>query len=175
MRRTSSTAFCTASTPAGKSSEKYEFFKKFLKTTPALTPAQKKLAHSLRYEVFCHIPGFEDPEKFTNGLETDKYDAHAEHVLLYYKPLNRPLLPLGTIRAVFPNQDDLLHSFPLQDVMPDLFKKDKNKIERYCEFSRLCLSKTACKEALGDMSIRLSQLYGTSLYGRCREKGPANR
>jgi N-acyl amino acid synthase of PEP-CTERM/exosortase system len=66
----------------------------------ANTPELLEIAHALRYQVYCLERKFEDPNEHTDGLETDAFDAHALHGVLFHRPTDRPM---GTVRMILPD------------------------------------------------------------------------
>jgi N-acyl amino acid synthase of PEP-CTERM/exosortase system len=46
------------------------------------TPESRALHHQIRYQVFCIEEGFEDPERFSAGQESDRWDNNAQHFVV---------------------------------------------------------------------------------------------
>ncbi len=75
-----------------------DHYKKYFYTRAADTPELKKMAYQLRYQVYADKYGddvfdAEDREK----IETDQYDEHALHGLLFHRPTDALI---GCIRVV---------------------------------------------------------------------------
>ncbi|HEY1327423.1 MAG TPA: PEP-CTERM/exosortase system-associated acyltransferase [Casimicrobiaceae bacterium] len=75
-------------------------FRRYFAAVPALTDELKRAAYRIRHEVYCEDLGYEPVR--ADGMETDAYDAHAEHCLL--KGVSDPSF-VGCIRLVFGRSD----------------------------------------------------------------------
>lgn len=97
-------------------------------------------AFRLRYQVYCVENPFEDPADNPEGLECDVLDESSVHCLLRHK---RSRAMAGAVRLVLPNQDDLAHSFALQEVCKDPLIADPERfpVAKMAEVSRFCISK----------------------------------
>jgi N-acyl amino acid synthase of PEP-CTERM/exosortase system len=117
------------------------FFDKYNDTfavVQARTAAQKKQVFQIRYDVYCEENGLIDPKDKRRKLERDVYDENAAHALLIHRPSGRAV---GTVRTIFPDENCLLQSFPLQEVCDHPFLLQKDRMETICEVSRLCMIK----------------------------------
>lgn len=94
----------------------------------------------LRYQVYCVENAFEDPADNPDGLERDALDDRSVHCLLQHK---RSRAMAGAVRLVLPNQEDLAHSFALQEVCSDPLIADAARfpVAQMAEVSRFCVSK----------------------------------
>ena len=105
----------------------------------ANTPELLEIAHALRYQVYCLERKFEDPNEHADGLETDAFDAHALHGVLFHRPTDRPM---GTVRMILPD-----NSSP--DCLPivSLLRRSGEDLSAYLnisqcvEISRFAISK----------------------------------
>jgi N-acyl amino acid synthase of PEP-CTERM/exosortase system len=65
------------------------------------TPERRAQVFRLRYQVYClEHEGYEDPQRFPDGLESDEYDERALHSLLVHRPGG---VVAGTVRMVLPS------------------------------------------------------------------------
>ena len=56
----------------------------------------------VRYKVYCLERGYERPEDYPNGFESDEYDPYSIHFIVYVNSL-----PIGTARLILRNPFDL--------------------------------------------------------------------
>lgn len=111
-------------------------------------------AYRLRHEVF--VEGKQYFESSEDELETDIYDSHSLHFLLYHKQSGEPI---GTVRLILPDKQDLEHSFKVQEYcdFPELH--DSRSILCAAEISRFCLSRHIRKKMCGTVPISLSHIH----------------
>lgn len=102
----------------------------------------RTLAHQVRYQIYCEESALESKEVHSNGLETDRYDAHAIQCVLTHRATN---ITVGACRVVLPNSEDWRHSFPIQQVCNDPTLHDYATVMQSCEGSRFCVSQEARK------------------------------
>jgi len=69
-------------------------------------------AFALRYQVYCLEREFEDPGLQAGKLETDHFDRHSIHSLVFHRPQEEPI---GTARLILPQARP--HSLPIQDLL----------------------------------------------------------
>lgn len=62
-------------------------------------PALRVQAYKIRYDVYCLERKFEDPNKNASGIETDEFDSHAPHKLLFHHGSGRFA---GVVRLIVP-------------------------------------------------------------------------
>ena len=95
--------------------------------------------YSLRYQVYCHEAHFLDPDDYSDGLESDEFDAVSEHFLARNPDTNDAVV--GTVRLV--KWSDYL-AFPTVRHFKSLLKQ-LNRLEfplgSTAEISRLCITK----------------------------------
>jgi N-acyl-L-homoserine lactone synthetase len=64
----------------------------------AMTPEERAASYRLRYKVFVDSPKRRfPPENYSNGLETDHFDAYSHHILLF---CNDDPEPIGNFRLI---------------------------------------------------------------------------
>lgn len=119
-------------------------FKRLFDFKLADTPALKAEAHRIRFQVFCVEQGFEDPANFSTGMERDSFDDFAEHAVLIYKPTEQVV---GTVRVVFPREEEWQSSFPIQSAYGDSQTlQDPAFVMRSGEISRFSFSSQLMKD-----------------------------
>src|SRR5262249_39871001 len=69
-------------------------------------------AYALRYQVYCLERQFEDSSKQHRGLETDEFDRHSVHSLVFHRPQEEPI---GTARLILPQARP--NSLPIQELL----------------------------------------------------------
>ena len=69
-------------------------------------------ALALRYQVYCLERQFEDPGRQPAGQETDQFDRHSVHSLVFHRPQEEPI---GTARLILPQARP--HSLPIQSLL----------------------------------------------------------
>jgi N-acyl amino acid synthase of PEP-CTERM/exosortase system len=95
-------------------------------------------AFALRYQVYCLEREFEDPGLQAGKLETDQFDRHSVHSLVFHRPQEEPI---GTARLILPQARP--YSLPIQDL---LRKTGLNACDYFpnhsvAEISRFAISK----------------------------------
>jgi N-acyl amino acid synthase of PEP-CTERM/exosortase system len=95
-------------------------------------------AFALRYQVYCIERQFEDPSRQVDGLETDDFDRHAVHSLIFYRPRAEVI---GTARLILPQARP--NSLPIQQLLK---KNGLNALDHFpnesaAEISRFAISK----------------------------------
>ena len=95
-------------------------------------------ALALRYQVYCLERQFEDPKQQVGGLETDQFDRHSVHSLVFHRPQEEPI---GTARLILPQARP--NSLPIQSVLK---KTGTNPCDYFpnhavAEVSRFAISK----------------------------------
>jgi N-acyl amino acid synthase of PEP-CTERM/exosortase system len=111
----------------------------FFETRIANTTALIETAHALRYQVYCLERRFENPEQHLGGLETDSFDKHAKHGVLFHRPSQKAI---GTVRMIAP-RCGVTDSLPIMSLLrhDDLELGDYVDMERTVEVSRFAISK----------------------------------
>ena len=98
----------------------------------------RDLVYQLRYQVYAHERGFENPGDHPGGRERDGFDAHALHILLRHRASG---IVVGTARLVLPRADDLSSSFPVQALSSHSILHDPDVARHAVESSRLAISR----------------------------------
>jgi len=111
----------------------------FFETRIANTASLIETAHALRYQVYCLERRFENPEQHLGGLETDSFDKHARHGVLFHRPSQKPI---GTVRMIVPRRG-VTDSLPIMSLLrhDDLDLADYVDMDRTVEVSRFAISK----------------------------------
>jgi N-acyl amino acid synthase of PEP-CTERM/exosortase system len=89
-------------------------YDKYFAVVPADTAALLDAAHALRYQVYCVENHFENPDEHVNGRERDRYDDHAVHAVLIYKPTGDVV---GCVRLVLPLPSSGVSTLPIRDLL----------------------------------------------------------
>lgn len=94
---------------------------------------------AVRYQIYCLERGFEDPQQYPEGRESDEYDEHAIHLAAIEESTGRVV---GCARII-------RHSalgFPLEQHF--CLDSPLDYVERDCigEVSRLAVTKSHCQE-----------------------------
>ena len=110
------------------------FETRFADTAPLIETAQ-----ALRYQVYCLERRFENPQQHLGGLETDSFDKHARHGVLFHRPSQKSI---GTVRMIAP-RSGVTDSLPIMALLrhDDLDLGDYVEMERTVEISRFAISK----------------------------------
>jgi len=95
-------------------------------------------ALALRYQVYCVERQFEDPARQHDGLESDQYDRHAVHSLIFHRPQAEVI---GTARLILPQARP--NSLPIQQLLKEkgLNTADYFSNDSVAEISRFAISK----------------------------------
>lgn len=123
----------------------HDFYTMF-DVVPALTDELKEEAHQLRYRIFCQQEeGYEDPSRYPDGKERDRFDSRTDHVLLRFKPTGQAF---GVIRIIYPDADNLADSFPIQTLMreEDTPLLQGEATQHMVEYSRLGIADDTRRE-----------------------------
>ena len=75
-------------------------YRTYFRTEDAPSDDLLKTALSLRYQVYCVERNFLDGHRHPDRLESDTFDTHSVHGVLFYRPWNRPV---GTSRLILPD------------------------------------------------------------------------
>ncbi len=92
-----------------------------------------RTVYRLRYKVYCEEWGFERPEEYPDGLETDIFDKQSVHFLAE----NDTGRLVGTIRLILSSPE----GFPLEKYCELNINKNELPRESLAEISRLAISK----------------------------------
>jgi N-acyl amino acid synthase of PEP-CTERM/exosortase system len=110
-------------------------------------------AFALRYQVYCLERQFEDPDKQADGLETDQFDHHAVHSLLFHRSCDEAI---GTARLILPEARP--NSLPIQQLLKKngLNAGDYFPSDMVAEVSRFAVSKAFRRREAGSEALLLS-------------------
>lgn len=86
-------------------------FRQYFKIVPALTEELKREAYRIRHSVYCEDLQFEFSR--SDGFETDEYDAHSLHLLIYSV---RNDAFIGCTRVVRPSLDNDDKRLPFEKI-----------------------------------------------------------
>lgn len=126
-----------------------DFVVEFADTPDAVTEAMR-----LRHQVYCMERGFEAGQ---DGLECDKFDDRARHVLVRTR---RTGLPVGTVRLVPGSTGRKGQQYPMQ-LAVDSPRLHQLPAHRTAEVSRFAISKTIRSECASAFSLlRLCLMRG---------------
>src|SRR5690554_4757580 len=92
-----------------------EFFEHF-RLIPAKDATLLREVYRMRYEVYCEEMGFEEPERFPEGLEHDAWDHRARHCLLQHRETGASA---GTVRLILHDPQDPGAPFPFEESARD--------------------------------------------------------
>lgn len=117
-----------------------------------------ELTYALRHQVYCYERGFLDPSKYTDGLETDRYDENA----LHFGAFDLQDQMVGTVRLVCSPTGELplLEHCSLEGPGPRLLGAANS-----AEISRLAVSKLYRRRD-GDGMYGLAQVEEDNGEGR---------
>jgi N-acyl-L-homoserine lactone synthetase len=90
----------------------------------------------VRYMVYCLERGYEKPEDYPNGFESDEYDPYSIHFIVYVDSL-----PIGTARLILRNPFD----FPIERYCHVDMKSICTDTSKVAEISRLAVSSEVTK------------------------------
>ena len=113
-------------------------FDTYFRAVSADTQELIEQAFALRYQVYCLERQFEDPGEQQGKLETDEFDRHAVHSLVFHRPQEEPI---GTARLILPQARP--HSLPIQDLLKKSGLSACNYFPNHtvAEVSRFAISK----------------------------------
>jgi N-acyl-L-homoserine lactone synthetase len=99
--------------------------------------------YRVRYKVYCLERGYERPDDYPHGMETDEYDAYSVHFIAYLKKM-----PMGTVRLILQNP----LGFPVEKYCGINVQSFYSNIPKVAEISRLAVSSEAAKGCLIERS-----------------------
>lgn len=77
-----------------------DHFHRYLEGEIAVNDSQRREAHQLRYEVYCLERDYENPARFTDGLEKDDFDPYSIHSLVRHRSSG---MVAGVVRLILAN------------------------------------------------------------------------
>ena len=141
----------------------FALYRRHFEIIRADEPDLRDLAYLLRFQVFVHEHGFENPEDHPGERERDRYDERSLHLLLRHR---RSGVIVGTARLVLPDADDPASSFPVQTVSNHPILQDPQIASHAVEFSRLAISRERlkrCQTGFGRRATRFPELFARQL------------
>jgi len=103
----------------------------------------------VRYKVYCLEKGYERPEDYPDGLESDEYDPYSIHFIVYVNSL-----PAGTARLILHNPFGL----PIERYCNVDIKAIGIDTSKVAEISRLAVSSEVTKGSLINKSVIMLSL-----------------
>ena len=107
--------------PVGDQTTLSDHFHRYLEGELAVNDSQRRDAHQLRYEVYCMEHGYEDPARFTDGLEKDEFDRHSVHSLVRHRSSG---MAAGVVRLILPNPLNTESLLPIEQSCGHSFNED---------------------------------------------------
>ncbi len=116
-------------------------YDRYFVVKPATTPALLDAAHALRYQVYCVEHDFEAARTEMGERETDPYDAHSVHAVLWYRHTDQVV---GCVRLILPTPEEGLASLPLRALLgpAEQERLDALPAATTAEISRYAVSKS---------------------------------
>jgi N-acyl amino acid synthase of PEP-CTERM/exosortase system len=114
------------------------------------TPDLLRLAHEIRYQVYCVEKPFEDPEQHPEGCETDVFDQQSAHVILTSRSTGEGI---GTVRLVLPDRA-APQSFSMAQILEYYGTDSPVPIAHTAEVSRFSVSKRSRPRKDGAIDLR---------------------
>jgi N-acyl amino acid synthase of PEP-CTERM/exosortase system len=123
-------------------------FNQYFNVLPADSPELLRETMALRYQVYCVEHGFENPENYPDGLESDQYDKHSKHSGLSHVASQQLA---GTVRLILADPENPDQPFPMEEhcvILPE-FRAIIASYPRHeiAEISRLAVSKAFRRRA----------------------------
>lgn len=116
----------------------YTAYRNTFDLVKADTDALKERVFRLRHHVYCLENRIEVPAHDAAEIERDAWDEHAIHHVLIHRESGETA---GTVRVILPRDDLPLRSFPLQQVCDHPLLGMEDRLQTFCEISRLCMAK----------------------------------
>lgn len=144
---------------------------------PVTTPELMKIFLKMRHQIFCDEHPEYEMVSSLNSLESDQYDEHAVHFLVYYEPLH---LIVGGMRVILPVEGTLWLGMPSLEAEGSYFQEGfPHDLSKFCEISRFLLVKErmkivrthqADKDTLDNYPDVFRHMVRT-VFAVCRQKG----
>lgn len=97
-----------------------QFFQHF-RVVPADSIALLREVYRIRYEVYCREMGFESPEDFPDGLESDAFDRRSRHCLLQHRATSTYA---GCVRLILSDPETPTALFPFEQYCSHSLDRD---------------------------------------------------
>jgi len=117
-----------------------DVFNEYFEMVPANSEELKKEVYKLRYQVYCVENSFLDSTHYQEAMESDEFDKHSCHYLIYHRKLN---VYMATTRLILPEKNNPDKLFPIEihskiDNVDALTHVSRHSL---AEASRFCISK----------------------------------
>jgi len=118
-----------------------EDLQRYFTISLAMTAADLEETFRIRYRVYCEEFGYEPPERFPNGMESDAFDEAATHCLITH---NGSGLAAGCVRICPASIGTAFHLMPYERFCSESVDEVKHSVfraprERMCEASRFAV------------------------------------
>jgi len=125
---------------AGQHTGLFNSFNARFSVIPATTHSLREQAYQLRYQVYCCERSYENPAEYYHKRETDEYDNHSVHALLFDRTSGTAA---GTVRLILPNPNSPATSLPILRICGDSLLEDLKlqQTDVVAEVSRFAISK----------------------------------
>jgi N-acyl amino acid synthase of PEP-CTERM/exosortase system len=126
--------------PDSKQETVAALYDQYFSVVPANTPQLRDAAHALRYQVYCVEHQFENPAEQKGERERDRYDDHAEHAVLIYKPTGDVV---GCVRLILPLPSRGVSALPIRALLAPEGQATLDRVNpsKIAEISRYAVSK----------------------------------
>ncbi|MBA2355378.1 MAG: PEP-CTERM/exosortase system-associated acyltransferase [Acidobacteria bacterium] len=116
-------------------------YDRYFMVKPASTPALLDAAYALRYQVYCIEHAFEAPVNQMGERETDRYDAHSVHAVLWHRQTDKVV---GCVRLILPTAQEGLSALPIRSLLgpAERHRMDALPPATTAEISRYAVSKS---------------------------------
>lgn len=115
----------------------YAAYRNAFDIVKADTDDLKERVFRLRHQVYCVENKIRERPVDGSEIERDAWDESSVHHLLVHRESGESA---GTVRVVLPRADAPLRSFPLQQSCDHPLLEMEERIESFCEISRLCMA-----------------------------------
>jgi N-acyl amino acid synthase of PEP-CTERM/exosortase system len=117
------------------------------------TPELVELAQKIRYQVYCIENPLEKRADNPDGIESDEFDSHAVHTILFDRDTG---CPLGTVRLILPLPHAPDRSFAVQRLLdPDSLRELRALPPRTtAEISRFSISRQSRRRVMDGGAAR---------------------
>ena len=138
-------------------------YRAHFESVTADTPEHVQLAQKVRYQVYCIENPLEKRTDSPDGVETDEFDSHAAHTILFDRDTG---CPLGTVRLILPLPHAPERSFAVQRLLdPESLKVLYSlPLHTTAEISRFSISRQSRRQIVdgGTAQARPDVVVATS-------------
>ncbi len=115
----------------------YTAYRNTFEIVRADTDDLKERVFRLRHQIYCMENRLAIPPHSGQQIERDAWDDQAIHHLLIHRQTGETA---GTVRVILPREDAPLRSFPLQQICDHPLLGMEERVQTFCEISRLCMA-----------------------------------